>query len=158
MVASGLVVRRGRAPDADQLLLVRQCRASGERWECPGGSQEPGEQLEQTAAREVDEEAGIAVTPGVLVCTYLLIRPHLRRNSLGAFFVAECADPSVEPETRVPDEIAEAAYVDPTALPADQVGPVTSVVIERWWPHRRDEWATPFHVAVERTANGYRVV
>jgi 8-oxo-dGTP pyrophosphatase MutT (NUDIX family) len=155
-VASGLVVRRGRTPDDDRLLLVRQCRASGERWEAPGGSQEPGERLEQTAAREVDEEAGIAVTPGVLVCSYLLIRPHLRRNSLGAFFVAKCADPAVEPHTRVPDEIVEAAYVDPVAMPVEQIGPVTSVVIERWWPHRRQAWTTPFHVTVERTSDGYQ--
>ncbi|WP_222854251.1 NUDIX hydrolase [Fodinicola acaciae] len=156
MVASGLVVRRGRTPAGDRLLLVRQCRASGERWECPGGGQEPGEPLERTAAREVDEEAGVPVSAGVLVCSYLLVRPHRRRNSLGAFFVAEATDPSVDPVTRVPEEITDVAYVDPLALPAEEIGPVTSVVIERWWPHRRDEWTTPFHVTVERTADGYR--
>ncbi|GAA1678132.1 NUDIX hydrolase [Fodinicola feengrottensis] len=156
MVASGLVLRRGRTPEQDRLLLVRQSRASGERWECPGGGQEPGELLEQTVVREVDEEAGIQTVAGPLVCSYLLVRPSVRRNSVGAFFVAEPVDDGVDPLTRVPDEITEAAYLDPADVPAEQLGPVTSVVIARWWPHRRGQPPEPFHVAVQRIDSGYR--
>jgi hypothetical protein len=56
----------------------------------------------------------------------------------------------------VPAEIAEAAYLDPATVPAERLGPVTSVVIARWWPHRRAAVADPFHVAVQRTDAGYR--
>ncbi len=156
MVASGLVVRRGRRPEDDRLLFVRQNRASGERWECPGGGQEPGELLEQTVVREVAEEAGIEVIAGPLVCSYLLVRPFVRRNSVGAFFVAEPVDGGADPVTWVPDEIAEAAYLRPSQVPVDQLGPVTSMVIDRWWPHRRGQSPEPFHVAVQRTDSGYR--
>jgi ADP-ribose pyrophosphatase YjhB (NUDIX family) len=120
------------------------------------GTAEPGELLEQTVVREVAEEGGVEVTAGPLVCSYLLIRPSVRRNSIGAFFVASPVDEAVDPRTQVPDEITEAAYLDPGTLPADLLGPVTSEVIARWWPHRRGTPPEPFHVAVQRTDAGYR--
>lgn len=47
---SVLLVRRGREPFLD-------------RWSLPGGAVELGETLEQAVTREVEEEAGLAVTP-----------------------------------------------------------------------------------------------
>jgi 8-oxo-dGTP pyrophosphatase MutT (NUDIX family) len=150
----GIVMRPGATPDADCLLMVRQVRAHGVRWEIPGGNQEPAETLEQTAAREVAEECGILVDVGALVCTYLLVRST--RLALGAYFLATALDPGGEPRTTVPDEILEAAYVDPAALDPESVGPVTREVIAQWWPVRRAETSAPFHVAVGRTPGGYR--
>jgi ADP-ribose pyrophosphatase YjhB (NUDIX family) len=150
-----VVIRRGAEPDDDRLLMVRQTRVLGERWEIPGGNQEASESLEQTAAREVAEECGIDVIVGDLLCTYLLQRPQSGRAGLGAFYLAEAVDPSTEPVTAAPEEILEAAYVDPTALPPELVGPVTGVVLRRWWPRRSGPVEPPFHVAVRRTPNGY---
>lgn len=58
-VGVGVVVWRD-----NQLLLVRRGRppAMGS-WSLPGGAQEVGETIYQTAMREVAEETGLAVTP-----------------------------------------------------------------------------------------------
>jgi ADP-ribose pyrophosphatase YjhB (NUDIX family) len=153
--AGALVVRLGAAPDGDRLLMVRQARAGGVRWEVPGGNQESAESFEEVAIREVAEECGLAVTIGELVATYLLVRPSVRRSGLGAFFLATADDPAAEPRTRVPEEILEAAYVDPRTIPADELGPVTAIVVARWWPRRREPVGPPFHVAVRRTGSRY---
>jgi ADP-ribose pyrophosphatase YjhB (NUDIX family) len=153
--AGALVVRLGAEPAGDRLLMVRQARAGGIRWEVPGGNQEAAESFEEVAAREVAEECGLAVTVGELVATYLLVRPSVRRSGLGAFFLATADEPAAEPRTQVPEEILEAAYLDPLTVPPAELGPVTGIVIRRWWPRRRDEAQPPFHVAVRRTPDGY---
>ena len=153
--AGALVVRLGAEPGGDRLLMVRQARAGGVRWEIPAGNQEDAESFEEVAAREVAEECGLTVTVGELVATYLLVRPSVRRSGLGAFFLATADDRAAEPRTRVPEEILEAAYVDPLSVPPDVLGPVTGIVVSRWWPRRREPSGPPFHVAVRRTGNGY---
>jgi ADP-ribose pyrophosphatase YjhB (NUDIX family) len=153
--AGALVVRRGPVPADDRLLMVRQARAGGVRWEVPGGNQEDGESFEEVAAREVAEECGVEITVGRLLCTYLLVRPAVQRTGIGVYFLAVAADPAAEPRTQVPEEILEAAYLDPLAVPPDELGPVTGIVVRRWWRHRRGRPERPFHVAVRRTADGY---
>jgi 8-oxo-dGTP diphosphatase len=153
--AGALVVRRAADPDGDLLLMVQQARAGGVRWEVPGGNQEAAESFEEVAARELVEECGLTVTVGDLVCTYLLDRPSVQRSGVGVFFAAEADDPVAEPRTQVPDEILAAAYVDPLAIPPEELGPVTRIVVERWWPLRREPVGPPFHVAVRRTPAGY---
>ena len=50
------------------LLLVQRGNEPGRGlWSVPGGRLEPGETLEQGCAREVLEETGLTVTPGVVV-------------------------------------------------------------------------------------------
>ncbi|GAB3424008.1 NUDIX hydrolase [Flindersiella endophytica] len=52
--------------DGERLLLVKQ--AYGKRlWALPGGLSEPGEELAETARREVVEETGLDVAVGDLV-------------------------------------------------------------------------------------------
>jgi ADP-ribose pyrophosphatase YjhB (NUDIX family) len=145
--ASGLVVQ------GDRLLMVRQERATGVRWEVPGGGQEAGESLEETVVRELAEEAAVPVLVSGLVCTYASFRPHRGSAVIGAFFTAVPTD-DVAPVPQRDDGIVEAAFVDPTALPDGDIGPLSGAVLARWWP-RRNEKVTPFHVELWRDENGY---
>jgi 8-oxo-dGTP pyrophosphatase MutT (NUDIX family) len=55
--AGGVVLRAGKVP---RVLLLRKGRGRGARWVLPKGRKRPGEALEETAAREVLEETGLA--------------------------------------------------------------------------------------------------
>jgi 8-oxo-dGTP pyrophosphatase MutT (NUDIX family) len=156
--AGALVLRRGPTAADDRLLMVRQARVSGTRWEIPGGNQEPGETLEETAVREIDEECGSPVTAGGLLCTYLLVRGSVSRTGIGAYFLAEPVNALAQPVTRVPEEIIDVDYLDPLLIPYEELGPITRVVVERWWPRRREPLGLPFHVAVARTETGYELI
>ena len=57
--ASAFVVHEGR-------LLLTQ-RADNGNWSIPGGAQDPGESLTETAVRETLEETGVAVRPTGIV-------------------------------------------------------------------------------------------
>jgi len=58
-VGVAVAVRKG-----DQILVIRRGKEPGYGvWSLPGGSQEFGERLLETAAREVMEETGITVRP-----------------------------------------------------------------------------------------------
>ncbi len=46
----------------DRALMGRQAIWPAKRWSCLAGFVEPGESLEEAVAREVDEEAGVAVS------------------------------------------------------------------------------------------------
>jgi ADP-ribose pyrophosphatase YjhB (NUDIX family) len=107
--AGALVERDGR------VLMVRQRRHYGTHWELPSGYVEAGESFEQAAAREVLEEAAIAVEIGKLLCTMLWEREHDRRRNLLAFFLATAVDPGAEPRPQTEEDIDEAAFLD---LPA----------------------------------------
>lgn len=138
----------------DQLLMVRQERRSGVRWEVPGGGQEPGESLEETAIREVAEEAGVPVQVERLICTYVSYRAHTGRVVLGGFYLATLLVEEAIPLPQVEDGIVEAAYVDPHQLGDAEFGPLTQRVLERWWDHRH-ETLPPFHVELWRDQTGY---
>jgi 8-oxo-dGTP pyrophosphatase MutT (NUDIX family) len=134
--------------------MVRQVRATGVRWEVPGGGQEPGESLEETVERELAEEAGIQVVTGSIVCTYVSFRLFKHSIVLGAFYLAAESDESTLPVPQQDDGIVEAAFVDPWKLPEDEVGPLSWSVIQRWWP-RRESLDSVFHVELWRTPEGY---
>ncbi len=138
----------------DRLLLVRQQRRTGVRWEVPGGGQEPGESLEETAVREVAEEAGIPVGVERLVCTYVSYRAHTGTVVLGGFYLATPLVEDAIPLPQVEDGIVEADYLDPLSLGDAELGPLTRRVLDRWWDHRHQQVA-PFHVELWRDQTGY---
>jgi ADP-ribose pyrophosphatase YjhB (NUDIX family) len=124
---AGAIVEQG-----GRLLLVRQRRHYGTHWELPSGYVEPGESFEQATAREVLEEAGVAVEVVELVCTMTWEREHDRRRNLLAFFRATPLDPGQEPRPQLEEDIDHAAYLDPDELGDVALHPLDRPVIERW--------------------------
>jgi 8-oxo-dGTP pyrophosphatase MutT (NUDIX family) len=138
-----LVVQDGR------LLLVRQRRSYGTHWEFPSGYYEPGESFEQTAAREVLEEAGIEVEIDEFVCSMVWERKHDRRRNVLAFFSASPIDPRPQPRPQVEEEIDAAAFRDPAELPGGEIHPLDQVILDRWWKARQNG----FHIHADVTVN-----
>ena len=129
----------------ERLLFVKQRRQYGTHWELPGGYWEPNESLEQTAAREVLEETGVPVEVGDLVCTLVWEREHDRRRNLLAFFRAEPLDAGRRPIPQVEEDIDDAAYLDPLALPDGELHPLERPILDRWLPAGE----TGFHLAAD---------
>jgi 8-oxo-dGTP diphosphatase len=140
--AGGIVERDGR------LLLVRQRRTYGTYWEIPSGYCEPGESFEEAAAREVLEEAGVAVEIGELVCTLTWMRERDRRRNVLVFFCATAIDPAQEPRPQLEEDIDAAAYLDPAALDGE-LHPLDVALLERW----RAAGATGFHFHADVVVN-----
>ena len=136
--------------DAGRLLLVRQQRPSGFRWEVPGGYHDPGESLEQCAAREVEEETGVPVEIGALACTWIWQRASNERRNLCAYFAATPRERGLEPRPQTEEGVEDAAFVDPGTVEPDELHPLTRAVLERWWPQRS---AAPFHLFADVVEN-----
>jgi ADP-ribose pyrophosphatase YjhB (NUDIX family) len=132
--SGGLVLNDGR------LLMVRQRRPYGVYWEFPSGYYEANESFEEAAAREVLEETSVAVEIAELVCTMVWEREHDRRRNLLAYYLATPLDPAAVPRAQVEEDIDDAAYVDPSALP--EVHPLHQAILDRWWATRD----TGFHI------------
>jgi ADP-ribose pyrophosphatase YjhB (NUDIX family) len=124
LVGVGALVARD-----DRVLLVRQRRSYGVHWEVPSGYYEPGESLEQAAAREVLEETGVRVEIGPLLCTLVWERESDRRRNVLVFFRGE-AEGRPEPRPQVEEDIEAAAFVDPTTL--TDVHPLEQPVLRGW--------------------------
>lgn len=70
-VGVGVVVLNGN----DEVLLIRRGEEPNKgMWSIPGGKQEPGETLAETAHREILEETGVTVTGLTLIDVVDLIR------------------------------------------------------------------------------------
>ena len=137
--AIGIVVNDGR------LLLVKQRRHYGTHWELPGGYCEPGESLEEAAAREVLEETRVPVEVGELVCTLVWEREPDRRRNVLAFFRADPLDLEQRPQPQVEEDIDDAAYLDPLDLPDGELHPLERPVLDRWL----SSGETGFHFAAD---------
>jgi len=112
----GVVRRAGR------VLLVQRARApSVGKWGFPGGVQELGETIFAAVARELREEAGIAIT-GV---RYFGSQPWPFTGSLMIGFTARWAAGEIVADA---SEIADADWFSPEALP--RVPPKLSIARE----------------------------
>ncbi len=152
-MAAGLAISRGAL-----LLMVRQSRASGMRWELPSGCQEAGETAEEVAVREVYEETGLKAAVGPLIATFSSYRPKQSSVVLGAMYRGELLDVDSHPVPQVADGIVSAEFVDPYQLPHNEMGALTTAILRRWWPPRSGIALAPWHVELCRDVAGYRGV
>jgi A/G-specific adenine glycosylase len=106
-IAVGVIWKRGR------ILIARRQEAGmlGGLWEFPGGKQEKGETLQQTAAREIHEETGLTVRVGEVMTEVKHAYSHFR-ITLTAF---RCAWVS---GTARPKSSTALKWISPSALTA----------------------------------------
>src|SRR5690348_14640074 len=108
----------------DRILMVYRERSGAVRWELPSGLAEPGEWLEQTAARETLEETGIEVRIGELVCTVVMDVLAEEYRAINAYFLAHVLS-AHPPKVLTRDEpIKEAAFIDVATLDPRRIHPV----------------------------------
>lgn len=92
-----------------RVLLIRREKAPARgQWSIPGGCQEPGETIVQTAAREVKEETGIDVTVGPIVAVAERIQEGFHYVIID--FLATTFDPPAAIPTPATD-VNEAVWV-----------------------------------------------
>lgn len=106
---------------AGRVLLVRQAKSRGGRWELPGGKVKKRESLPDAIVREVKEETGLDVVPERLVGIFYIRKPNIYD------FVVQChLDNEVDP-TANPPEITDCKFFRIDRLPK----PVRGFTIDR---------------------------
>lgn len=66
-------------------LVIEPDKPSPHYWKCPGGEHEDGESPAEMAAREVEEEVGLRLSPEdlILIATPLILGEHTKFHYLG---------------------------------------------------------------------------
>lgn len=119
-----------------RLLMVRHARDGVIRWELPGGYAEPGETLEQGAAREVAEETGAVVDVGALAAVRVVEAAFTGRRSISSIFTARLRSRPVRLVPAQAEGVIGAAWVDPARMSLELVQPIHRPLLTDWWPHR----------------------
>lgn len=109
-----LGVRGAVLNEAEEVLLVRHTYTPG--WHLPGGGAEPGETLSEALAKELREEANIAMTAPAALHGVFLNRHVSDRDHVAVFVIRAFAQSGPKQPDR---EIAEARFFSLATLPAD---------------------------------------
>ncbi len=110
-VGVGVVVLRG-SPDKPEVLLIRRGRPPKQgEWSIPGGRQEFGETVRETALREVREETGITAADPRLLDVVDLIHPAREGHIKGHWTLVDFAADWVAGEPVAGDDAADARWV-----------------------------------------------
>lgn len=115
--AAGAVIRDGR-------ILLIQRRNLGQPWGVPGGVQELGETIQQTAHREVLEEAGLDMQPGGLIGVYsgpqwdITYPGGFAIQQVSLFFLMQGDIGEIQLQA---SEVADWGYFAPDSLPGNML-------------------------------------
>ena len=112
-IGVGVIAFRG-----DDVLLVRRGKPPrmGE-WSVPGGAQHVGETAEQTARRELREEAGIEVGPLVLAVAVDALEKDTAGRTRFHYTIIDFAGEWASGELIAGDDVTEARWFAPHELP-----------------------------------------
>lgn len=101
-ICAGIVTRNGAV-----LLVQRRIKEGSLSWQFPAGEVEPGETLEEAAARETVEETGLTVTPKQLLGE----RIHPKTGRRMAYVACDIVRGTAHVADT--DELADLAWVTP---------------------------------------------
>lgn len=120
-VGTCVIVRRG-----EKVIMGKRKGAHGEGlWSFPGGKMEKGENMKESAARELLEETGIAFPSEKLTRVHVNDTYHEDRDAHWAtFFFEAWVDEGVEPQLMEPDKCERWEWVDYFNLPRPLFEPV----------------------------------
>jgi 8-oxo-dGTP diphosphatase len=110
-VGVGVVVLRGSPPETEVLLIRRGRPPKQGEWSIPGGRQEFGETVRETALRETLEETGITAANPRLLDVVDLIRPAGDGQAAGHWTLVDFAADWVAGEPVAGDDAADARWV-----------------------------------------------
>lgn len=122
--AAVVLVLRARTLEAVELLMIKRATYAGDPWSghfaLPGGRQEPGETIEQTAVRETREETALDLSrSGAILGRLDDVQPRtvaLPRLVITPFVGVVAGDGSLT----LSDEVAEAFWIPVDALRAPE--------------------------------------
>jgi 8-oxo-dGTP pyrophosphatase MutT (NUDIX family) len=96
-----------------RILLIHEAYGK-HRWGLPGGRQEPGESVEETALREAKEETNLDVELGELIGEYEIVSAGGGKLLEVSVFTATITGGELQPGE---GEIEEIGWFDPDRLP-----------------------------------------
>ena len=105
-ICAGIVTRDGAV-----LLVQRKIKEGSLSWQFPAGKVEPGETLEEAAARETVEETGLTVAPKQLLGE----RIHPKTGRRMAYVACDIVGGTAHVADT--DELADLAWVTPGQFP-----------------------------------------
>lgn len=118
----------------------------------PKGKVDPGETLAETAAREIFEETGIAVSLGIPVGVSRYRMPN-KRQKIVHYWAAEATDAAIRASTFVPNkEIAALEWVTPKKALGYLSYPVDVEILEQFLTFVGDGILSTFPIVVLRHA------
>ena len=106
------------------MLVGRRVAEPGRPLAVPGGKLDPGESVEECAARELAEETGLIVGQARPLAAVLV------PGWVVAGVVVDLADDDPAPQVCEPDKFAEFAWIDPSS-PPDDLFPATAALLDR---------------------------
>lgn len=101
-ISAGIITRDGAV-----LLVQRRVKEGSLSWQFPAGEVEPGETLEEAAARETVEETGLTVSPVQLLGERVHPKTGRRMAYVACDIISGTAHVADE------DELADLAWVKP---------------------------------------------